>query len=169
MTDQVLEATGSRFRVEGRFGSRDCSLPLPGDFNVSNALAAAAVALGLGMTLGEVADRLAVAPQVPGRMERLVAEPFVVLRDYAHTPDALERALEALRPITPGRLIVLFGCGGDRDKGKRPLMGRSAGAAGVGEVAVHGKALREDIAPDRGLGGRARAAGRRSRETTSRA
>ena len=127
VTDQVLEATGSRFRVEGRFGSRDFSLPLPGDFNVSNALAAAAVALGLGMTLGEVAERLAAAPQVPGRMERLVAEPFVVLRDYAHTPDALERALEALRPITPGRLIVLFGCGGDRDRGKRPLMARSAG------------------------------------------
>jgi UDP-N-acetylmuramoyl-L-alanyl-D-glutamate--2,6-diaminopimelate ligase len=126
--DVVLESGGSRFRVEGRFGLRELTLPLPGAFNVSNALAAAAVALGLGMPLADVALRLAAAPQVPGRMERLAAEPFVVLRDYAHTPDALERALEALRPLTPGRLIVLFGCGGDRDKGKRPLMARSAGA-----------------------------------------
>jgi UDP-N-acetylmuramoyl-L-alanyl-D-glutamate--2,6-diaminopimelate ligase len=125
--DPVLEATGSRFRLEGRFGSREISLPLPGEFNVSNALAAAAVALGLGIPLADVAERLAAAPQVPGRMERLLATPFVVVRDYAHTPDALERALEALRPLTSGRLIVLFGCGGDRDRGKRPLMARSAG------------------------------------------
>ena len=126
--DPVLESTGSRFRIEGRFGTREISLPLPGEFNVSNALAAAAVALGLGIPLADVAERLATAPQVPGRMERLIAEPFVVLRDYAHTPDALERALEALRPLTRGRLIVLFGCGGDRDRGKRPLMARTAGA-----------------------------------------
>jgi UDP-N-acetylmuramoyl-L-alanyl-D-glutamate--2,6-diaminopimelate ligase len=125
--DPVLDSTGSRFRVEGRFGTREFSLPLPGEFNISNALAASAVALGLGMPLAEVAERLATAPQVPGRMERLLAEPFVVVRDYAHTPDALERALEALRPLTSGRLIVLFGCGGDRDRGKRPLMARSAG------------------------------------------
>ena len=126
--DPVLEATGSRFRVEGRFGKREISLPLPGEFNISNALAASAVALGLGMPLADVAERLAMAPQVPGRMERLVAQPFVVVRDYAHTPDALEGALETLRPLTSGRLIVLFGCGGDRDRGKRPLMARSAGA-----------------------------------------
>jgi len=126
--DPVLESTGSRFRIEGRFGRCEASLPLPGDFNISNALAASAVALGLGMTLAEVVERLAQAPQVPGRMERLVAEPFVVVRDYAHTPDALERALTTLRPLTGGRLIVLFGCGGDRDRGKRPLMAASAGA-----------------------------------------
>jgi UDP-N-acetylmuramoyl-L-alanyl-D-glutamate--2,6-diaminopimelate ligase len=85
------------------------------------------VALGLGQPLAEVVERLAGAPQVSGRMERLVSSPFVVLRDYAHTPDALERALEALRQVTPGRLIVVFGCGGDRDRGKRPLMARLAG------------------------------------------
>ncbi|HEX7024145.1 MAG TPA: UDP-N-acetylmuramoyl-L-alanyl-D-glutamate--2,6-diaminopimelate ligase [Gemmatimonadales bacterium] len=130
----VLTATESRFRVEGKFGRRDVALPLPGAFNISNALAAAAVGLGLGMTLSEVTDRLASAPQVPGRMERLVAAPFAVLRDYAHTPDALERALEALRPLTAGRLIVLFGCGGDRDRGKRPQMGRLAGT--LGDVSV---------------------------------
>ena len=123
----VLDAAGSRFRLEGRFGSREVTLPLPGEFNIYNALAAGAVALGLGESLDQVVVRLAGAPQVPGRMERIVSEPVAVLRDYAHTPDALERALETLRPLTLGRLIVLFGCGGDRDRGKRPLMGRTAG------------------------------------------
>ena len=124
--DLVLGPTGSRFRLEGRYGIRDAALPMPGGFNVSNAVAAAAIALGLGQSLADVAEALALAPQVPGRMERIVSEPFVVLRDYAHTPDALERALEALRPVTAGRLIVLFGCGGDRDRGKRPQMARIA-------------------------------------------
>ena len=123
----ALGATGSRFRLEGRFGTREVSLPLPGEFNISNALAASAAALGQGLSLDEVVTRLRDAPQVPGRMERLAKEPFAVLRDYAHTPDALERALGALRPLTPGRLIVLFGCGGDRDRAKRPVMGRLAG------------------------------------------
>jgi UDP-N-acetylmuramoyl-L-alanyl-D-glutamate--2,6-diaminopimelate ligase len=126
-TGAVLDATGSRFRIEGRFGMGEVTLPLPGEFNVANALAAAAVALGMGLPLREVIERLGSVPQVPGRMERLAATPFVVLRDYAHTPDALERALEALRPVTSGRLIVLFGCGGDRDRGKRPIMARIAG------------------------------------------
>ena len=125
-TGVVLDASGSRFRLEGRFGSTEASLPLLGDFNVSNALAAAACALGLERPLREVVDRLEQAPQVPGRMERISDIPCTVLRDYAHTPDALERALATLRPLTRGRLIVVFGCGGDRDKGKRPIMGRIA-------------------------------------------
>jgi UDP-N-acetylmuramoyl-L-alanyl-D-glutamate--2,6-diaminopimelate ligase len=125
-TGIVLHAAGSRFGLEGCFGSADVSLPLLGDFNVANALAAAACALGLGLPLAEVAARLSTSPQVPGRMELLTETPCVVLRDYAHTPDALERALAALRPLTRGRLVVLFGCGGDRDKGKRPIMGRIA-------------------------------------------
>jgi UDP-N-acetylmuramoyl-L-alanyl-D-glutamate--2,6-diaminopimelate ligase len=122
----VLDAAGSRFRLEGRFGRADVSLPLLGDFNVSNALAAAATALGLGRPLDEVVARLAASPQVPGRMERIGETPCIVLRDYAHTPDALERALATLRPLTAGRIIVVFGCGGDRDRGKRPIMGRIA-------------------------------------------
>lgn len=126
-SDAELDAGGSRFRVTGRFGTAEVSLPLPGDFNIANALAAAASALGLGYSLRDVVERLATAPQVPGRMERLTASPCLVLRDYAHTPDALERALGALRPVTTGRLIVLFGCGGDRDRGKRPIMARIAG------------------------------------------
>jgi UDP-N-acetylmuramoyl-L-alanyl-D-glutamate--2,6-diaminopimelate ligase len=122
----ALNAAGSRFRLTGRFGTTDVVLPLLGDFNVANALAAAAAALALERPLSQVVARLAAAPQVPGRMERISDHPCVVLRDYAHTPDALERALTTLRPLTPGRLIAVFGCGGDRDRGKRPLMGRVA-------------------------------------------
>jgi UDP-N-acetylmuramoyl-L-alanyl-D-glutamate--2,6-diaminopimelate ligase len=122
----VLNASGSRFRMDGRFGSAEVALPLLGDFNVMNGLAAAAAALALGVAPTTVIERLRTAPQVPGRMERISDVPCVVLRDYSHTPDALERALVALRPLTHGRLIVVFGCGGDRDRGKRPLMGRIA-------------------------------------------
>ncbi len=124
--DLVLLPLESRFRLTGRFGEAEVTLPLPGEFNVSNALAAAACALGLGRPFDAVAARLADAPQVPGRMERLVDRPCLVIRDYAHKPDALERVLRTLRPITPGRLMVLFGCGGDRDRGKRPIMGKLA-------------------------------------------
>ncbi len=124
----VLDHSGSRFLMETPAGRAEVRLPLLGEFNVANALAAAAAALALGLPPEAVAARLSAAPQVPGRMERLADQPAVILRDYAHTPDALERALEALRPLTPGRLIVVFGCGGDRDRGKRPVMGRIAAA-----------------------------------------
>jgi UDP-N-acetylmuramoyl-L-alanyl-D-glutamate--2,6-diaminopimelate ligase len=127
VTDVDALALGSRFTVDGRFGTADVSLPLPGDFNVSNALAAMAAVLGLGTPLAEVVRRIATAPQVPGRLERILDAPFHVVRDYAHTPDALERLLATVRPITPGRVILVFGCGGDRDKGKRPVMGGIAG------------------------------------------
>ena len=101
------------------------ALPLIGDFNVENAAAAAAAALNMGVSMSLVASRLSTAPQVPGRLEILAGEPTII-RDYAHTPDALDRALRALKPMCSGRLIVVFGCGGDRDKGKRPLMGAIA-------------------------------------------
>jgi UDP-N-acetylmuramoyl-L-alanyl-D-glutamate--2,6-diaminopimelate ligase len=97
-------------------------LPLIGDFNVVNALGAAAAAWALGLRGNEIASRLSSVPQVPGRLE-VINESPVVLRDYAHTPDALARALEAVRPFTRGRLIAVFGAGGDRDRGKRPQMG----------------------------------------------
>ncbi len=102
-------------------------LPLIGDFNVANALAAAASAFALGVKADRIAERLSSMPQVPGRLEVLRESP-TVLRDYAHTPDALERALDAVRPFTHDRLIVVFGCGGDRDRGKRPVMGGIAEA-----------------------------------------
>ena len=133
-TGVTLDAGGSRFRIIGRFGTEEVSLPLLGDFNVANALAAAATALALERPLEQVVERLSTAPQVPGRMERIAETPCIVLRDYAHTPDALERALTTLRPLTSGRLIVVFGCGGDRDRGKRPLMGRIA--AELSDVAI---------------------------------
>jgi UDP-N-acetylmuramoyl-L-alanyl-D-glutamate--2,6-diaminopimelate ligase len=101
------------------------ALPLIGAFNVANACAAAAAAHALGMPIDRIVARLAEQPQVPGRLEVLHEGP-TVLRDYAHTPDALERAIAAVRPFTHGRLIVLFGAGGDRDRGKRPEMGRIA-------------------------------------------
>lgn len=132
--DADLRAEDVRYTPRGsawllRVGavSRPVVLPLIGDFNVSNALAAAAASLALGLAPELIAARLATAPQVPGRLE-LLAERPTVLRDYAHTPDALTRALAALRPFTPGRLIVLFGCGGDRDRGKRPQMAEAARA-----------------------------------------
>ena len=101
------------------------SLPLLGGFNVANALGAAAAEWSMGQSLGDVAEKLSASPQVPGRLERLLEKP-AVLRDYAHTPDALDRALDAVRPFVTGRLIVVFGCGGDRDRGKRPQMGAIA-------------------------------------------
>ncbi|MDH4351945.1 MAG: UDP-N-acetylmuramoyl-L-alanyl-D-glutamate--2,6-diaminopimelate ligase [Gemmatimonadota bacterium] len=117
---------GSSFILVCGEGRAAVVLPLVGDFNVSNALGAAAVAWGLGIPLELIAARLAAAPQVPGRLERLVREPFVVLRDYAHTPDALQRVLRAVRSMTAGRVLVLFGAGGDRDRRKRAVMGEVA-------------------------------------------
>ncbi|MBC7844096.1 MAG: UDP-N-acetylmuramoyl-L-alanyl-D-glutamate--2,6-diaminopimelate ligase [Gemmatimonadaceae bacterium] len=100
-------------------------LPLLGDFQVENAVGVAAVALALGTPLATVAERLSSMPQVAGRLERLSTSP-AVLRDYAHTPDALARALHSVRPFASGKVIVVFGAGGDRDRGKRPLMGKVA-------------------------------------------
>jgi UDP-N-acetylmuramoyl-L-alanyl-D-glutamate--2,6-diaminopimelate ligase len=126
VADAIYSASGTRFTLGGRFGIREVSIPFLGEFNVANAAGAATVAMSLGMSIDEVVVRLATAPQVPGRMERLADTPFTVLRDYAHTPDAFERVLAMLRPLVPGRLFIVFGCGGERDTGKRPIMGRIA-------------------------------------------
>ena len=128
--DVVYEAHGCQFQLVTPSGAKHVSLPFIGEFNISNALAAAAAALALGKSLDAITERLRTAPQVPGRLEILRTAP-TVLRDYAHTPDSLERAIAAVRPFTgiapnAGRLIVLFGCGGDRDRGKRPVMGEIA-------------------------------------------
>ena len=124
-SDQRFSSHGSEWTLVVAGETRRVQLPLLGDFNVYNALAAAAAAYALGTRIDTIAQRLATVPQVPGRLEVIHRAP-TVLRDYAHTPDALERALSAARPFTTGRLIVVFGCGGDRDKGKRPEMGSIA-------------------------------------------
>jgi UDP-N-acetylmuramoyl-L-alanyl-D-glutamate--2,6-diaminopimelate ligase len=120
-----LAPGGSRWTLTAPDGEAVVELPLLGGFNISNALAAAAAAGALGMNVETIAAGLSTVPPVPGRLERLSDAPLI-LRDYAHTPDALRNALAALRPLVRGRLLVVFGCGGDRDKGKRPLMGRAA-------------------------------------------
>jgi len=113
---------GSAFTLVVDGERAQVALPLRGAYNVENALAAAAIAAAAGMDVHAIAARLADAPQVSGRLEAVLAEPFSVLIDFAHTPDALEGALGAVRPLTEGRLVVLFGAGGDRDRAKRRPM-----------------------------------------------
>jgi UDP-N-acetylmuramoyl-L-alanyl-D-glutamate--2,6-diaminopimelate ligase len=116
---------GSEWTLVTPRSSADVALPLIGEVNVENGLAAAAAAYALGQSAETIAGRLNSVPQVAGRLEVISTHP-TVLRDYAHTPDALERSLGTAREFTRGKLIVVFGCGGDRDKGKRPLMGEIA-------------------------------------------
>ena len=124
-TNVGFTPAGSEWLLVTHDASHAVQLPLIGDFNVANALGAAAAAHALGMDPATIAGRLTAQPQVPGRLEIIGRHP-TVLRDYAHTPDALERALTALRPFTVGALVVVFGAGGDRDRGKRPLMAEVA-------------------------------------------
>ncbi|MEQ9401188.1 MAG: UDP-N-acetylmuramoyl-L-alanyl-D-glutamate--2,6-diaminopimelate ligase [Longimicrobiales bacterium] len=120
--DLELAADGSRFTLVVGAERAPVRFPLLGAYNVENALAAAAVAVAAGIPVADVAGRLSTVPQVKGRLEVVHAGDFTVLIDFAHTPDALTNALEALRAVTPGRLIVLFGAGGDRDRTKRKPM-----------------------------------------------
>ncbi len=131
----TFDPSGSRFLCMSPDGQIEVQTPLPGDFNVSNALAALGVAYALGLDLREAAAALASAEQVPGRFESIdEGQPFGVIVDYAHTPDSLENVLGAARRLTGSRLISVFGCGGDRDREKRPLMGRAG--AELSDIAV---------------------------------
>jgi UDP-N-acetylmuramoyl-L-alanyl-D-glutamate--2,6-diaminopimelate ligase len=114
----VLEPTGSRFTVNGQ----PYELHLPGRFNIWNALAAIGISQVFGVDDAVIARGLATVRRVPGRMERLGGMGIDVVVDYAHTPDALENALRALRETTEGAIAIVFGCGGDRDRGKRAEM-----------------------------------------------
>ncbi|MDR2429705.1 MAG: UDP-N-acetylmuramoyl-L-alanyl-D-glutamate--2,6-diaminopimelate ligase [Puniceicoccales bacterium] len=126
-----LRATGAQLHPGGstfnlvRDGSAAGTVhtTLPGRYNVSNILCALAIASALGRDTGALLPAISAFPGVPGRMERVATElPCQIFVDYAHTDDALKNALGMLRPITPGRLLVVFGCGGNRDRGKRPAM-----------------------------------------------
>ncbi len=122
-----MEFGGTSYQLDARGKSYLVRLPLIGWFNVANSLAALAAANALGLNLREAVLSLGKSPQVPGRLEMVPAKrQFQVFVDYAHTPDALLNVLKTLRQLEPGRLIAVFGCGGDRDRQKRPLMGRVA-------------------------------------------
>ncbi len=126
MADDVkMELHGTRWTLAYNARRAEVNLPLAGGVNIYNSLAAAGAAIAFGATVSECARKLSSLPQVPGRLERIASDP-AVLRDYAHTPDALERTLVSARELTKGKLIVVFGCGGERDRGKRPLMGAIA-------------------------------------------
>ena len=119
---------GSTFSVSTPDGQIELTSPLRGEFNVYNVLGAFAAARALGVPAQTCAEAIATAGQVPGRFETVDdGQPFAVLVDYAHTPDSLENVLRAARELTEKRVIAVFGCGGDRDRGKRPLMGEIAG------------------------------------------
>jgi UDP-N-acetylmuramoyl-L-alanyl-D-glutamate--2,6-diaminopimelate ligase len=123
--DLEEERDGIAFRLRDGSWSARVRLPMPGRMNVTNALGAWAAARSLGARPEVLADHLEDLPQVPGRFEVLRREPPAVIRDYAHTPDAVRRALATLRSGLAGRLLVVFGAGGDRDPGKRPLLGEA--------------------------------------------
>jgi UDP-N-acetylmuramoyl-L-alanyl-D-glutamate--2,6-diaminopimelate ligase len=120
---------GLRFRVTGEWGEGEVAVPVLGTFNVANLLAVIGTLLASGVTFADALAAVAKLSPVPGRLERLGGGPApLVVVDYAHTPDALEKALAALRPALAAghRLLCVFGCGGERDAGKRPLMGEAA-------------------------------------------
>ena len=131
--DEVsFDAGGAEFTVNGELRVQT---GLPGHFNVANALGAFAAARALGVDAGTAAAGLARSPRVPGRFEPIdEGQGFAVLVDYAHTPDSLENVLRAARRLTAGRLISVFGAGGDRDRDKRPKMGRAG--AELSDLAV---------------------------------
>jgi UDP-N-acetylmuramoyl-L-alanyl-D-glutamate--2,6-diaminopimelate ligase len=122
--DVSVDLGGSRFLLRTPVGERRLSLPLPGRFNVSNALGALAVAHSVGINLDTLAAALERGVRVPGRVEPVdEGQSFAVLVDYAHTPDSLANVLGTAHEVGEGRVICVFGAGGDRDRGKRPLMG----------------------------------------------
>jgi UDP-N-acetylmuramoyl-L-alanyl-D-glutamate--2,6-diaminopimelate ligase len=126
---QITQLKLGQHQTEFTLAGVNFTMPLIGRHNVSNAAAALGIVRGVGLELADCVPLLAAMPPVPGRLESLrQGQPFAVYVDYAHTDDALRQVLSTLREITPGRLRVLFGCGGNRDTGKRRKMGEAAAA-----------------------------------------
>ncbi|NLB56034.1 MAG: UDP-N-acetylmuramoyl-L-alanyl-D-glutamate--2,6-diaminopimelate ligase, partial [Lentisphaerae bacterium] len=127
IVDTQLKTNKSLFEIQSPWGDVAIELQLPGRFNISNAMASFSACAAIGIPLDMVSRALSEPLDVPGRLDHVhVASGYDVFVDYAHTADALKNVLLTLRELTQGRLIVVFGCGGDRDKTKRPLMGRTA-------------------------------------------
>ena len=126
LTGHIVEMDLNKTVLEIKMGKEIevITLPLSGRFNVDNCLAAVSLAVVAGMELCKIADRLSTVPQIPGRLEIVVREPFLVIIDFAHTSAALENIVDTVRALTNGRLIVVFGAGGDRDRSKRSEMGK---------------------------------------------
>jgi UDP-N-acetylmuramoyl-L-alanyl-D-glutamate--2,6-diaminopimelate ligase len=123
---ESIDSTGTTFTLQYRDDNISIKTPLLGRYNVANHLAAAGLCLAAGLDLEIIARGLSALSAIPGRLEKVESNaPFTVLVDYAHTDDALDNVLSTLKPICKGRLIVLFGCGGDRDKTKRPRMAKA--------------------------------------------
>lgn len=135
--DMRYSGKDTRFTLVHGDGRTEVSIPLVGRFNVSNAVLAITICLELGIPLDTIVAALEHAPHAPGRLERVRGgerHGITVLVDYAHTPDALVKALDVVREVSQGRTIVVFGCGGDRDRGKRPKMGAAATKADIAIV-----------------------------------
>lgn len=128
-SDIQYEPAGVKGMLHTPVGEAEFSLPLVGQYNVENMLAAVGAALHFGIPLAQIVAVLPEFPGVPGRMEQVLVKPdqdISAIVDYAHTPDSLENVLKATRPFISGKLICVFGCGGDRDRTKRPIMGKIA-------------------------------------------
>lgn len=136
---------GTSFDLVSRGFSVRIRSPLLGRFNVENLLAAAAAAESLGLAPSEIAEALAAVQRIPGRLERVeTGRPYTILVDYAHTEDALARLLASVRELTDRRILLVFGCGGDRDRGKRAPMGRIAGTFSDVAIATSDNPRSED-------------------------
>lgn len=142
-----ITLAGSRAQVVLPSGPLDLELPLVGDFNLENLLVACGICVALDIAPEIIAEGVAACPQVPGRMEVVsgdAANTPTVIVDYAHTPDAIEKLLTAVRPLAKGRLITVFGCGGDRDRAKRPLMAQAVARSSDRALATSDNPRTED-------------------------